>query len=258
VVASRWIPISLLTLQVTFVVVGALQLAPEPAFYHNYYWRDPVFYYPIFVPLISLLFFLGMLVAARQSAGGFILGRELMRFRPPVRLSHEAAVELVREITQIGTSLTRQATPWVILGGWMAFWIVTALFNRTYNNAVLYGVALVYIPGLLCSLLFPLLALSIALRRIRKDRLRRFEEQIESEYGQAVASISDMEAVQEHNSKIRDLQQMIALTNAYLPVVPVGSARLQAIAVGAVLQVFTFWTGLILDVSTLAGLASLD
>jgi hypothetical protein len=238
------------------IVITVFELIPQPDFYHSFYWREPIFFEAFFTPLIALLFYLGMVVSTRQAIAGAMLGWDLLRFRPAVPMSHEAAAVLVSEIRQIGSSLTRQATPWVILGVWLMVWLVVALLQDTDNNLILYGTALIYVPGLVLSLIFPLLALTIALRRIRKGQLSLIETQLEKEYGRALETLADLDQMGEHHNKVRILQEMIRLTNTYFPVLPVGGVRLQAIAGGAVLQISVFWLGLLLDITSLASLAA--
>ncbi|MPZ48832.1 MAG: hypothetical protein GEU75_05875 [Dehalococcoidia bacterium] len=196
------------------------------------------------------------MVWARQAIAGLILGRELMRFHPPQPLSHEAAARYVREIRQIGASLTRQVAPWVIVGVWLLIWLIVAVLQSTYNNAILYSIVVGFVPALILSLIFPLIALTIALRRIRKGQLRRIEEELEREYGRALDLLSDPRKSGDHNSKVRDLQEVIRLTNTYFPVLPVGGVRLQAVAAGAVVQVLGFWMGLALDFTSIVSLAA--
>jgi len=255
-VSTRSIPALFGVVVIAGIVITVFELAPQPDFYHRFYWREPVFFEVFFTPLITLLFYLGMVVSTRQAIAGAILGWGLLRFRPAVPMSHEAAARLVLQIRQIGSSLTRQATPWVILGVWLLAWLIVAMLEDTHNNLILYGTALIYVPGLVLSLIFPLLALTIALRRIRKGQLGLIETQLEKEYGRALETLSDPDRVGDHHNRVRNLQEMIRLTNTYFPVLPVGGVRLQAVAGGAVLQVAVFWLGVLLDVTSVASLAT--
>jgi hypothetical protein len=254
IVSTRWIPLIFGGVVLAGIVATATHVLPDPVFYHDYYWRKPVYFEVVFTPLIALLFYLGLLVSCRQSVAGFVLGAALLRFRPPQPLSYDVAMQLVRQILLLGSSLTRQAAPWVIVGVWLLAWLVVALLQDTYSNVVLYWTALAYVPGLICSLLFPLLALTIALRRIRKQQLRRIEVQLETEYARALETLTDLQQMGQQNNKIRDLQEMRRLTNAYFPSLPLSSARLQVVAFGAVLQTLGFWMGLILDATSVASL----
>jgi hypothetical protein len=257
IVASRWLPLGLGSLLASGVFAVLLRLIPEPALYSDFYWHEPVFFYLIFSPLMALLFYFGLMVAGRQSIAGLILTMALLRYRPPQPLSHEAAIRLIRELLALGSSLTRQVAPWVILGAWLVIWLTVAVLQDTFDNAVLYAIAGIYVPGLFASLLLPLLALTISLRRIKRDQIRRLEEQIEAEYGSALGKLPNLEAMAPHNSKIRDLQQLVTLTNLYFPAVPVASIRLRVVAGGAVFQVVIFWVGLFLDMTSLASLAGI-
>jgi hypothetical protein len=259
IVSTRWIPLVFGAVVLTGIVVTVTHVLPDPAFYHDFYWRKPVYFEVVFTPLIALLFYLGLLVSCRQSVAGFVLGAALLRFRPPQPLSYEAAMVLVRQIQLLGGSLTRQAAPWVIVGVWLLIWLIAALFQDTYSNVVLYWTAIAYVPGLICSLLFPLFALSIALLRIRRVQIQKIETQLEGEYARALGMLTDMHDIHqmgEQGSRIRDLQEMRRLTNAYFPSVPLMGARLQVVAAGAVLQTFAFWLGLVLDATSVAKLFS--